>query len=959
MAPWHLGPRALGLVILTLAAGGRAEQYIVYEQKPVSTVRPAARALASAVLQFASASVVGGQHVWLFGGTSGGDADTVYNDLWVYNVANGAWSSKSPAGNIPQRRRGASLTAVENARAYLYGGSSSISETTPPLTPETAQTVWLLNLIRSAPTWQMVTVATNGIFVAAAGVSSSGSPPPTRMRHTSTLMPLPFVTSEPKGMVIFGGQSSSLVGMNDVHAFHFTSPSSGRWYSLTPSGVAPALRLGHSACNALNNLVIFGGTNPLVSPPVRYSDVHILNLLTNSWSEPIRVGSDLPSGREGHTMLTIGSTVYIFGGVNHVGDILDDLWSFSAYSAIAGQLVWTRPIPMSATPPARWGHVAVTDSFSALMIGGLSSTISPLSDVHEMRAGCGGILTLRAARGSFGDGDGEYLSNLDCQWIITPDVANANVRISLSEIDIIDSSDRVVLYDGDSTNAPRLNSEGYTGQILPPSITSSGPSLLVRFRSDSAEVSGGFKALYEAVCAPGHSFNQFNNGCEPCPAGTYAISANAAACLPCPAGTYANSIGSISCTACAIYSTTPTVAAISATACSCQPGYVSNGAGGAGLICSICTEGGDCPGGGTMRALSGWCEDTDPLDPTVAATPIAFSKCCIQEQCPGGSAALCNEYIGVVNGDSICSIAAVSWESMTTLRFTMGTWISLILICSLLVVLCFLCGSICGFHLNGYRRRRIATDKVPLTPVFMGRETADHHVVEFSDSSSCSASSENNYDSNDYAGQGEAELGDSHGEGGKLVVVALDDFSSEGPYQETTSSQHFTHHGKMPESGAPMPPDGEEDGPIDQDAKADQYMQMEEPKREEKRKKKKKGDVAGEEPPRREALDEVPSPGMAVDLVENDAKAENAENEAAGVEETKAEGQKGKMSRKGKKTAAVEEEEVLVAKGLGAAEKDDDGDADAATAAPRTEKKERREKKDKKKKKEKASEDAE
>jgi hypothetical protein len=939
--------------MVALAAGGGAEQYIVYEEKPVSALQPAARALASVVLQFASASVVSAQYVWMFGGTSGGDADTVYNDLWLYTVSSGEWTRKSPAGNIPQRRRGASMIAVENTRAYLYGGSSSIGETAPPLTPETSQTIWLLTLSRTTPSWQKMTVATNSIAVAAAGVSSSGAPPPTRMRHTATLISLPFVTAEPKGMVIFGGQSSSLVGINDVHAFEFTSASSGRWYSLTPSGAAPAVRLGHSACNALNNLVIFGGTNPLASPPVRYSDVHILNLQTNRWSEPIRVGSDLPSGREGHTMITIGSTVYIFGGVNHVGDILDDLWSFSAYSAVAGQLVWTRPIPMSAVPPARWGHVAVTDSFSALMMGGLGEDTTPLSDVHAMRAGCGGNLTLSAARGSFGDGDGEYLSSLDCQWVITPAVANANVRISLSEMDIIDSSDRVLLYDGDSISAPRLNSEGYTGQILPPSITSSGPSLLVRFRSDSADVSGGFKALYEAVCAPGHSFNQFNNGCEPCPTGTYATAANAATCLPCPASTYADTPGSVSCTACAVYATTQTVAAISSTACSCQPGYVSNGAVGTRLICSICTEGGDCPGGGLMRALSGWCEDTDPLDPTVAATPTAFSKCCIPEQCPGGSAALCNQYIGVVNSDSICSVAAVSWDSMSTLRFTTGTWVSLILLSFVLSALCILCGFICGFRLNNHRRRRIASDKIPLAPVLMNRETPNHHTVEFSESSRGSAPSENNYNANFHSGNGEACPRDSRREGGELVVVALDDLSTEGHNDADTPSQPPSPIGRIHASGSLVPPHGDEDRLIEQDPDAEQHGQKGEPKPEKKKKKKKE-----EKAPRPDALDELTPSGMAVELVENTAEVKGDGNEAAGVGEAGAEGQRGEKSKKGKKAAAAEDEGDVVADDSRAGGGDDGGDADAAAAA-RAEKKERREKKEKKKKEKMLSEDAE
>jgi len=781
-------------------AGARAEQYVVYSEKPVSAVQPAARALSTCVLQFATASVVSTQFVWLFGGTSGGESDTVYSDLWVYTVTSGVWASQSPTGTIPQPRRGASMVSVENARAYVYGGSSAIGETTGPVLPETSDSIMRLTLTRTNPVrpdWQPVTVSISSIVVPETGVASSGAFPIPRQRHTATMLPLPFVAGEPNGMVVFGGQDENLAGLNDVHAFHFSADEAGRWYALTPSGAAPAVRLGHSACSALNNLVIFGGTNPLASPPVRYSDVHILNLGLNSWSQPIRVGANAPSGREGHTMQTIGSNIYVFGGVNHVGDILDDLWSFSVYSAVAGQLVWMRPIPMSATPPPRWGHVAVTDSFSALIFGGLGADAAPLADVHSMRAGCGGNSTLTAARGSFGDGDGEYLSNLRCTWTLTPAVANANVRVSLSELDLIDSNDKVIIYDGDTSNAPRLNGEGYTGQILPPSVTSSSGSIVVQFISDSADVSAGFNALYEAVCAPGHTFNAFNNGCEPCPTGSYAAGADSSSCLACAAGSYADTTGSVGCTDCATYATTPAAAAFSAISCACQPGYVSNGVAGVGLACSICSEGGQCPGGDIIRALPGWCAEVDALDPTVAATPVAFHKCCESNRCPGGSAALCDSYIGVVSAVDSCSIAAVSWESMGTLRFTLCTWISFLLLLLLILALCFVLSSCAGFRLNDRRRRRIGSVKqLQQAPVLMNRSMLNqHHVVEMSSSSSDSLrDSEHSSDrySHDAPSQKGADVRFSQLRadtpsytGGELVVVALDDFSREEPYQPT------------------------------------------------------------------------------------------------------------------------------------------------------------------------------
>lgn len=359
--------RRSSLALLALAAGAAAEEYTVYEQKTVSAIRPSGRALATAVLQFSVPNtVVSGQFVWLFGGMDGVDDSVVYNDLWLYTVATGAWTQKSAIGITPQRRRGATMVGVHNQRAYLWGGSHTVGETPPAVPPESATTMWMLDMSRTSPRWQITTLETNATTVTP-GVTSSGAFPMSRMRHTATIVQMPegVVAGAPEAMVVFGGQSPSRFALNDVHAFRFVShdPPQGRWYTFSPAGQAPAARIGHSACNALDSLVVFGGTDPQASPPVKYGDVHILNLVSNRWSSPMVVGANTPAGREGHTMMSIGSKVYIFGGVNHAGDILDDLWSFSAYSAVAGQLVWQRPIPMSGAPPARWGHLAVPGSF--------------------------------------------------------------------------------------------------------------------------------------------------------------------------------------------------------------------------------------------------------------------------------------------------------------------------------------------------------------------------------------------------------------------------------------------------------------------------------------------------------------------------------------------------------------------------------------------------------------------
>ena len=203
--------------------------------------------------------------------------------------------------------------------------------------------------------------------------------------------------------------------------------------------------------------------------PTVYADVALYDLRRNSWTQTTAVGSELPAGRDGHSMVAIDDTVYIFGGVNAKGEKMGDLWAFNAYSAVSGQLQWSRPTPMSDTPAPRWGHAALASVGTLLLLGGSGAEGDALlNDAWQMTAGCSGNMTLTAARGAFTDGAGYALNNLDCRWHMKPAVAHSNVLLFFSNLDIADPNDRLSIYDGDSVNAPLLAS--YTGSTIPPSV---------------------------------------------------------------------------------------------------------------------------------------------------------------------------------------------------------------------------------------------------------------------------------------------------------------------------------------------------------------------------------------------------------------------------------------------------------------------------------------------------------
>ena len=69
---------------------------------------------------------------------------------------------------------------------------------------------------------------------------------------------------------------------------------------------------------------------------------------------------------------------------------------------------------------------------------------------------------------------------------------------------MIDDADRLEIYDGSAITDTKI--ADYTGSTIPPSIVSSGATLLVRFITNAAGESGrGFEAAYHAVCSAGCS----------------------------------------------------------------------------------------------------------------------------------------------------------------------------------------------------------------------------------------------------------------------------------------------------------------------------------------------------------------------------------------------------------------------------------------------------------------------
>jgi Zn-dependent metalloprotease len=178
------------------------------------------------------------------------------------------------------------------------------------------------------------------------------------------------------------------------------------------------------------------------------------------------------------------------------GLIIYDDWSGTNQLAVLSGT----SLPSSITSNTGKMLVIFTSDYS-LNYQGFSANYTSTGSAY-----CSGTTTLNSTDwGTISDGSGanNYCNNTNCEWLIQPPQATS-VTLDFTEFDLEPASsdgqiiyDAVEVYDGTNSNAPLLGT--FTGNNLPPSITSSSGSMFVRFYSD-IEVNGlGWEAIYTST----------------------------------------------------------------------------------------------------------------------------------------------------------------------------------------------------------------------------------------------------------------------------------------------------------------------------------------------------------------------------------------------------------------------------------------------------------------------------
>lgn len=115
--------------------------------------------------------------------------------------------------------------------------------------------------------------------------------------------------------------------------------------------------------------------------------------------------------------------------------------------------------------------------------------------------GCGGIFQIPRGEIHSPNYPNSYSANTECSWTIQVE-KHHRVLLNITDFDLEATDSCIMTYDGSSSTSTRVAS--VCGRQTPPnSITSSGNSLFVRFRSGSSRQGRGFRAQFRQECG-GH-----------------------------------------------------------------------------------------------------------------------------------------------------------------------------------------------------------------------------------------------------------------------------------------------------------------------------------------------------------------------------------------------------------------------------------------------------------------------
>jgi len=329
--------------------------------------------------------------VYLFGGDDGTDSRS---DLWVFDIATQTWDEPAIRGTkpTPRSRHTATLVRIfreelnaDEDRIYVYGGVGMHTEhvmyldlrkgewVTPPTVgaeplallghaaAQIGSSLWIFggrdNRRNHNAVWRLET----NTHEWSRPTTSGSQPQPTSK----------FV------MASHGERLVCVLGELPLAKVYLFDTARCVWLHAAVSNpeLAPPLHRA-SAARVGKDLHVFGGLHTGRQAPC--SELWALDLEAITWHR-LESGGHTPTERVGHTMTSIGPTLFMLGGLEESGVHTN---SFASYDA--GAMVWMRPKLDGASPAARVGHTMVPVTNERLVVYGGASGGQPLRELYVL-----------------------------------------------------------------------------------------------------------------------------------------------------------------------------------------------------------------------------------------------------------------------------------------------------------------------------------------------------------------------------------------------------------------------------------------------------------------------------------------------------------------------------------------------------------------------------------------------
>jgi hypothetical protein len=175
---------------------------------------------------------------------------------------------------------------------------------------------------------------------------------------------------------MYGGISSAQPLSYSSELWGFTASHSS-WEQVTALNSPPAL-VGSAMCAVGHILYLFGGANFVANA---YSHLYSFDTARRSWARMLLSGHQ-PVARAYHAMSCAGGRVYMFGGEDASGGVLNTLNYLSGMSSTS--VGWSAPTPAGNVPTPRKAHSLCAGAGKLYVFGGSGASGEKLSDAYQL-----------------------------------------------------------------------------------------------------------------------------------------------------------------------------------------------------------------------------------------------------------------------------------------------------------------------------------------------------------------------------------------------------------------------------------------------------------------------------------------------------------------------------------------------------------------------------------------------